>query len=339
MGRVCHQFLIAALIALCGPTLSAFAAAGDVMVRFEPGADIRQIAEKYLGNSNLWPEILKATGVASIAELVPGQQIVVPVAKIRVAEEALRTSLESISLANQAGAQIFAPVEITAAIDGRDRALTKKVGGAWGEAYALANRSSTLASDAARISNASRDQSAQALLSDRNGIVEGQKPAELIWSDRDLFAKLEEEEKVRTLSRSTAQVTFRDASRLRINENSQAVIQRMRVDPLSRRQETKVNLIAGDFYALLAGNSKRNKLQIKLANVDATIESGNFWVRQEADRAKFTNYDDKAVKITSKGKSLSLGRNEGIVVGAGTGQGKFTVLPAPVLSAPADSQT
>ncbi|MHA1525128.1 MAG: hypothetical protein ACTSY1_12125, partial [Alphaproteobacteria bacterium] len=38
-------------------------------------------------------------------------------------------------------------------------------------------------------------------------------------------------------------------------------------------------------------------------------------------------------------KSLSLGRNEGIVVGAGTGQGKFTVLPAPVLSAPADSQT
>ena len=340
MGRVCKGIIFAGLFAIAAQTQSALAAAGDVMVRFDANSNIRQIAQKYLGNSNLWPEILKATGVASIADLVPGQQISVPVAKIRAAEEALKSSLKSISLANKAGAQIFAPIKISAAIGNRDKALSKKVEGAWGETFSLAQSSYALAIDAVKISKANRDQSAQALLSDRNGIVEGQRPTELIWSDRGLYTKLVEEEKVRTLSRSTAQVTFRDASRLRINENSQAVIQRMRVDPLSRREETKVNLVAGDFYALLAGNSKRKKLKISLANVDATIESGNFWVRQGADSAKFTNYDDKVVSIATGDKTLSLGRNEGVVVGGGAlGQDKFAVLPPPDLTAPKDAQT
>lgn len=54
-----------------------------------------------------------------------------------------------------------------------------------------------------------------------------------MWTDRALNDILIEEEKVRTLSRSTAQITFRGESRLRLNANSQAVIQRMRVDPLT----------------------------------------------------------------------------------------------------------
>ncbi|MFV2092025.1 MAG: Ig-like domain-containing protein, partial [Hyphomicrobiales bacterium] len=313
---------------------------GDVKVLYTAETDIRQLAQTYLGNANLWPEILKATGVEQITDLVPGQQVVIPVALIRVAEEALESSAQSISVANLAGAQIFAPVQISAAIGDRDKALVKKVDGAWDETLALARNSFALATDAAKISRSSRDQTAQALLSDRNGIVEGQKPTEFIWTDRALHTRLSEEEKLRTLSSSTAQVTFRDSSRLRINENSQAVIQRMRVDPLSRKEETKVNLIAGDFYALLAGNTKRKKLTVKLANVDASIESGSFWVRQDANSAKFTNYDDKVVKISAGGQTLSLGRNEGAVVGAGSAaRAKFKVLPPPALGTPGDAQT
>jgi len=321
---------------------SAYAASvnADVTVRLTTDTDVRQLAEKYLGNADLWPEILKASGVARITDLVPGQQITIPVAIISVAEETLESSAEGISRANLAGAQIFAPVQISAAIDVRDKALVKKVDGAWEETAALARNSFALANDATEISRSSRDQSAQALLSDRNGIVEGQKTTELIWSGRALHTRLDEEEKLRTLSSSTAQVTFRDSSRLRINENSQAVIQRMRVDPLSRQEETKVNLIAGDFYALLAGNTKRKKLTVKLANVDASIESGNFWVQQDKKSAKFTNYDDKVVNISAGGRTLSLGRNQGAVIGTGgPAQDKFSVLPAPALDGPDNAQT
>ncbi len=75
------------------------------------------------------------------------------------------------------------------------------------------------------------------------------------WRDLGLRSILIEEEKVRTLSDSTAQITFRDASRLRLNANSNAVIRQMRFDPLSKREEAKVSLIEGDFYALLAGRA------------------------------------------------------------------------------------
>ncbi len=93
-----------------------------------------------------------------------------------------------------------------------------------------------------------------------------------MWSERPLNTVLIEEEKVRTLSRSTAQITFRDDSRLRLNANSQAVIQRMRVDPLSREEEAKVSLVEGDFYALLAGKSQRKSFELEVPEVETEIE-------------------------------------------------------------------
>ncbi len=101
----------------------------------------------------------------------------------------------------------------------------------------------------------------------------GQKIQENSWTDRELNSVLNEQEKLRTLSDSTAQVVFRDASRLRLNPNSQAVIQRMRDDPLSRRKEAQISLVEGDFYALLAPESERSKLEVSLKNVDAKIDS------------------------------------------------------------------
>ena len=106
-------------------------------------------------------------------------------------------------------------------------------------------------------------------------------------------AVLIEEEKVRTLSRSTAQITFRDDSRLRLNANSQALIQRMRVDPLSREEEAKVSLIEGDFYALLAGKSQRKNFELEVPEVETQIDPTNFWVRRDTSGSKFTNYDQR----------------------------------------------
>ena len=150
-----------------------------------------------------------------------------------------------------------------------------------------------------------------------------------------------EEEKLRTLSHSSAQITFRDDSRLRLNANSQAVIRRMRSDPLSRTEEAKVSLVEGDFYAMLSGKSDRKKFELVVPDVDTNVDSRNFWVSRDESGAKFTNYDDGTLRVAANGSEVTLGRNEGTLVRSGRRPTeKKGILGAVALQAPADdSQT
>ena len=311
--------------------------ADTIEVRLEPNQTIRQLSERYLGDPDLWPEILKASNVASIAQLSPGQLLRIPVDLIAAAERALSRCADQIRLANLAGAQLFAPDEIGRAIGLYDRALGRRVERAWSDAKDLALESHSEAAKALALSEERRDEAAEALLSDKNGWVEGQKPKDLAWNDIQLRAVLEEQEKVRTLSESTAQLTFRDASRLRLNANSNAVIQQMRYDPLTRREEAKVSLVEGDFYALLASEGDRTSFAVDIPQAKARIESGDFWVSSGDAGAKFTNYDDRPVAIATRDETVVLGRNEGLVLSAkGKAGEKRDVLGAPSLSTPAN---
>ena len=311
------------------------ARAETIEVRLEPNQTIRQLSERYLGDPDLWPEILKASGVESVTQLSPGQLLKIPVDIIAAAEHALARCADQIRAANLAGAQLFAPDEIGRAVDLYDQALGRRVERAWGDAKDLAAASYAQATNALAISEERRDEAAEALLSDKNGAVEAQKPKDLAWNDIQLRAILEQEEKVRTLSESTAQLTFRDASRLRLNANSNAVIQEMRYDPLTRHEEAKVSLAGGDFYALLASESERTSFTVDIPEAKARIESGDFWVSSGGAGAKFTNYDDRPVAVATSGETVVLGRNEGLVVSPkGKAAEKRDVLDAPRLSAP-----
>ncbi|ADZ71985.1 FecR domain-containing protein [Polymorphum gilvum] len=312
-------------------------AAPTLSISYAPGLDLRAIAETYLGDADLWPSILKSTGLAGLAELRPGLALTIPVGAVEETRSALTRSLERIQEANAIGAQVFAFEDISRAIALHDQALDLQKAGEWSQALALASESGTAAQAAFAIAEQNRDQAAEARLSDRQGWVEGQRPEDLGWGERPLNAILVEEEKVRTLSRSTAQITFRDAGRLRLNANSHAVIERMRVDPLKKREDAKVSLVEGDFYALLGGNSSRKNLKVDVPDVEAKIDSGDFWVRQDVSGAKFTNYDDQKVQIAARGDTVALGRNEGVVIRSGEQpRAKIDLLGAPVLVAPPD---
>ena len=204
-----------------------------------------------------------------------------------------------------------------------------------------AGEAEVAAAAAIKLSAASRDAAAEARLSDREGSVEGRRPQDLIWSDRERDAVLTEEERLRTLSRSSAQITFRDDSRLRLNANSQAVIRRMRTDPLSRTEEAKVSLVEGDFYALLAGKTDRKKFEVQVPEVTTDVESRNFWVRRDDSGSKFTNFDEGVLRVAANGSAVDLGRNEGTLVRNGRQPTeKVGILGAVGLQAPADdSQT
>jgi hypothetical protein len=309
-----------------------------VKVRYEAGTSLRSLAQKYLNDPDLWPIILRLNSIDDISDLQEGQEFLLPANQVKLSASALDASLVEIQKANEAGAQLFAPVLIKNAIDYRDRAVVENNNGIYAESISLSSKSIASAGEARTTSEQRRDVEAEARLSDRQGWVEGQKIQENSWSDRELNSVLNEQEKLRTLSDSTAQVVFRDASRLRLNPNSQAVIQRMRDDPLSRRKEAQISLVEGDFYALLAPESERSKLEVSLKNVDAKIDSGNFWVSQDKDTAKFSNYDNAPVAIVSGGETMTLGRNEGAVVRSGEApEEKVDVFGRPTLTAPQDN--
>ena len=315
------------------------ARAEDQYLTVTIGSDqtIRDVAEKYLSDPDLWPEILKSSGIASVADLHPGMVLKIAVTEVSAANEALLKSLGQIQKANLAGAQVFAPDEIGNAVNLHEQALQKRSERQWVQTRDLAVASFGAATSAIEKSEAQRDVAAEAVVSDRNGQVEGQQPADLAWQGLSLRDILIEEEKVRTLSDSTAQITFRDASRLRLNANSNAIIKEMRYDPLKKTEEAKVSLIEGDFYALLTGDNNRAKFNVDIPQVNAVIDSGDFWVSNKGDSAKFTNYDSQTVKVAANGGTVTLGKNEGTVVDKGEKpRAKTAVLPPPKPLAPAD---
>jgi hypothetical protein len=320
-----------------GPARAQADASGTLTVQLGPGEGLRDLAERYLQDPDLWPAILRLNGLASITDVRPGMTLQIPVSQVTRANQAIEAALAAIQAATQAGARLFAAEQIGEAIHLHGQAVAARLVAAWDQAAELAGKAEVQAAQALEAAVARRDVPAEALLSDRQGWVEGQRPQELVWSERGLNAILIEEEKVRTLSRSTAQITFRDDSRLRLNANSHALVQRMRVDPLTRREEAKVSLIEGDFYALLGGQSARKRFEVEIPDVEADIQSNDFWVSHDRRGAKFTNYDTGVMTIAAQGESVTLGRNEGAVVRPGQAPaGKVEVLPSPALLGPDD---
>src|SRR5919106_4297520 len=318
----------------------ALAQTGDILtIRVGEGDTLRDLAAEHLGDPDLWTEILRANGLNAITDVYPGLELHIPAAEVVRANRALEDALDVIQQATEEGARLFAPDEIAGAIGLRDQGVAAGKDGKWAEAISLADQARMTASQALALALEQRDTAAEALLSDRQGWVEGQRPQELLWTDRALNDVLIEEEKVRTLSRSTAQITFRDESRLRLNANSQAVIQRMRVDPLSREEDARVSLIEGDFYALLAGKSQRSNFELEVPEVETRIDSTNFWVRRDPSGSKFTNYDERILQVSAQGESVDLGRNEATLVRSGAPPtDKIDILPPPALQAPQDDE-
>ena len=335
VGRSMVSALLVILIVSWAPVTTA-AEDDSLRVQLQEGQSLRDLAQQHLGDPDLWAEILRMNGL-TVGDVRPGIELTIPIGRIAAANRALDQALQQIQSATEQGARLFAPDQIARAISLRDAAVAQRKAGAWEAAAKLAGEASASAEEALAAALAQRDAAAEALLSDRQGWVEGQQPQDLLWSERPLNAVLIEEEKVRTLSRSTAQITFRDDSRLRLNANSQAVIQRMRVDPLSREEEAKVSLVEGDFYALLAGRSERKNFELEIPEVETEINSTNFWVRRDVSGSKFANYDERLLQVSAQGESVSLGRNEAALVRSGAPPSdKIDVLPAPALSAPGD---
>ena len=302
-------------------------------VVFASGDTLRGIVAEHLNDPDLWPYILELNAISSPAAVVPGTELRMPVKQVRAADAALAESLAAIQRANAEGAQVFAPNEIGAAIENREIAVERRDVGAWVEVVDFSDIATVLAVEALEISIAQRDRAAEAIVSDVQGNVEGRAPEEPRWSGRGLNDILVEFERVRTLSDSTTQVTFRDLSRLRLNANSNATIQRMRSDPLTGDEVTKVSLVQGDFYALLNQLSEKSAFEVDVPGVETKTNSADFWVKNDASGARFVNYDEPGLQVSDGTQTIEIGENEGLVLTA-RGAQRADVLDAVQLVSP-----
>ena len=305
---------------------------------FRAGETLRDLVALHLNDPDLWPVVLSINEIASPAEVVPGTRLRMPVEQVRAADVALQSALDAIQRANAEGAQIFAPVEIEQAIDNRENAVLQRAAGGWGEVVSLSDIATGLAFEALAISEAQRNRSAEAVVSDVQGDVEGRAPAEPRWTGRQLHDILVEFERMRTLSDSTSQITFRDLSRLRLNANSNATIQRMRSDPLTGGEVTKVSLANGDFYALLNQLSDNTSFEIEVPGVKTTTESTDFWIKNDQRGARFVNYDGPDLEVRQGDETIMVSANEGVVLAA-TGASRADVLGPVALSEPPPDAT
>lgn len=306
------------------------------VVEVAPGESVRDLAREHLGNPDLWRDLLVLNGLGAASDVEPGMELRVPDLPIQEARAALAESLGEIQAATALGASVFASELLGRAVARREAALRDGQAGRWGAVLEAARESTILAREARDLTKARREASGEAVLSARRGQVQGRRAEALTWTERPVDSVLVENERLRTLSGSFAEVLFSDRSQIRLGENAQAVIQSMQIDRLNDRRHTSVSLIEGDAFALLGGGGARD-FDVTVESIDARIDSKNFWVRREGEAAKFANYDAQPVKVSSGADEVTLGWNQGTVVSADRGPAEpKDLLPPPRRLGPPD---
>lgn len=306
----------------------------EITVTFE--ADIRELARTHLKNPDLWPDILRANGLLSAHQLQPGMSLTIPVRMILQVEETETQAREVIHQATQAGARVLAPEEINRAIRSHSAALEARRQGAWQTALEQAAAALETARDALATTRNKRNMPVGAVLESSNGTVQRRPPGTWSWLRAEEKSTLVEQEKLRTLSDSFAEVVFRDDSRLHLEANAELLIQKMRVDGLNRRKRTSVVLQGGDIYALLGSSRQHQGFDVKSQNVETKIDSKNFWMGKDKNTTRVANYDGK-IEVSAGNAKVILAENQGTLI-KGNRQPAVVknLLPAPRDLQPAD---
>ena len=307
-----------------------------ITITVKENESIRDIAEKYLKNPDLWIDILRANNITTAADLKVGMTLRIPVKSISRASEELDKSKDAIQIADKSGAKIFAPALIDSAVTLRNLAIEERQKGLWDECFELAKSAYLSADKAYKICLSKKNVAGQAVVHYRLGTVQNRKVADLVWLDAPKGTNLEEREKVRTLTRSYAEILFKGESRLRLEENSQAVIQEMRVNLLENKNKAKISLIEGDFLALLSSGSSGKDFEVDVSGVETEINSTRFRIGKDENAARFANYEGE-MGITAQGSKVVLKKNQGSVVKKDQKPTKpKDLLPKPNLTAPLD---
>lgn len=304
-----------------------------------PGDTLRGLAETHLHDPDAWPEILRANGIDSPDRLRPGMQIRIPTEEVLGLERVQRELRGLIYRATAAGAQVFATAAISESLARQAAANDAQRRGALAEALAAAQQGIAVAQQALEVSSSNRDVPAEAVLDEAGGRVQRRRPSEPDWSDIAVKALLAEQERLRTLSRSSAVLRFRDASSLRVSENANLAIRRIRRDLLTERERVDVVLYGGDIRALIDPDAARQELKVEVPGIETGVRSNDYWVQKSGQDTKLANYDGE-IAVSAGGDSVLVRCNQGTLVKPNRPpMAPVDLLPAPALELPANGRT
>ncbi len=294
---------------------------------------LRELAKEYLGNPDYWETILQFNDLESTSELEEGMNLKIPTGLVTSTLLKIDEAKSIISDANSNGAKVLTPELITEAEVNFNKVISLKQLGNWDAAYDTLHDVLKLATESLEQVRLLRESSADATISFTKGIVEKRKPVEKLWSNAKLYSKLYEADRTRTLSNSVAEITFIDLSRIRLNENSQALIQHSRIDILKNITETKVKLVKGEAFAYLLKSPKK-KFDIDIPGLNVKIKSRSFWVEKDPTTTKIANYDGE-IELATKDVIVVVKENQGsIIPEGGVPSEPKDLLPAPELVSP-----
>ncbi|EXJ13942.1 FecR domain-containing protein [Imhoffiella purpurea] len=304
----CVRFILV-LGSLSGPLALADASIGAVL---EPGQSLRELAAEHLGDPDAWPEILRANRLDSPHQVRPGMRLVLPVEAMRHLDRALGDLRGLVFRATAAGAEVLATETIADALSEQAAALQARRRGDLGEALRLARSGIAEAGRALETSLSQRDLAAEAVLDAAGGVVQRRRPSEFDWTRIPIRTLLAERERLRTLAQSFAVLRFRDASSLRMSENAQMAIRRLRRDRLTRSEQVDVVLYGGDLRALIASGG-RQSLRVEVPGIETSGDSTHYWLRKDAESMRLANYAG-TFQVSAGGGSVMVGENQGTLV-------------------------
>jgi len=306
----------------------------EVVVVVEVGQSLRQISEKYLKNPDLWLYILTENGLQSPSDVVPGTVLRIPVKDIREAHESVEEANVLIQKAANQGAQALAPQTQQSAIELFNNAKELRTAGKWKRCTESARAAIKQAELAIKECEAQSNLPSQAEIEFRRGQVHKRTPADNVWLEALIHALLYEGDKVRTLSKSFAKIQFQDKTQLRLEENSEALIQRMRSNRLKKQEQSSIQLLEGDFFALLGGSKSKGDFQVKMEDIQTNIQSAQYRISRDKEATRFANYEGN-IEVTSAGATVNILENQGSVVKKRQMPSKpSNLLPKPVLFFP-----
>lgn len=306
-----------------------------ITIKTDSNFDIRKIAVQYFGNADLWPYILKYNNLSRLDEIKPGTNLLIPQKKVTTLLSAHDKAKESIQRAVLIGAKVLSVETLSQAEEAYSSALKQKDALEYDLSIQSAQKAYQLAEAAYKQTKEIRDKTIEAIVSYKKGTLQKRFINALSWQSAELYENLKENDMARTLAFSLARITFNDLSQIKLNENSMAVIQRSRIDPLTNKTTSQVKLEKGDAYASLL-NSPKKKFDIEIPGVKTEINSKYFWVEKNPDDTKLANYNGE-IKLGVKDSSVVVKKNQGSIIPRGGMPSKPSeLLPPPVLTSPPD---
>lgn len=310
-----------------------FAQSNEEKIIVDEHFNLREIAAKEFGDANLWPYILKYNRYELNASPQKGSSLIIPTKKVKDALSKLSEAEQSVKNAIEIGAKVLAEEQINSAINNLNNAYKLKKEFEIDKLFNISLEIIKEANAAFKKTKEIREKTVDAILSYKIGTVQKLFPSSIRWNNIELMENLRENDWARTLSTSLAKITFYDLNQIRLNENSQAIIQHSKFDPLLNKASTKVKIEKGDAYAMLV-NSPKKKFDLDIKGVKTKINSKYFWVEKNNNSAKFANYNGE-IEISAKDSIVSIKKNQGSVIPEnGLPSPAKNLLPAPNLITP-----